>query len=126
MRLEEAPTFETVLAGQFQDPEFRAEWERTALARAVANAVVRYRTERGLGQRALAGLLGWKQPQVARLEFGDHNPTMETLLVLTRKLRLRFAFAVGRPGHPLPVRPRKTDLVERVEDDEGWLLAAAG
>jgi hypothetical protein len=48
MRAEEAPTFETLLEGQLQDPGFRAEWERTARARGVANAVVRYRTERGL------------------------------------------------------------------------------
>ena len=30
------------------DPEFRAEWERTALARAVAVAIVRYRAEHDL------------------------------------------------------------------------------
>jgi ribosome-binding protein aMBF1 (putative translation factor) len=105
MRPEEAPSFETVLEGQLQDPEFRAEWERTALARAVANAVVRYRAERGLSQRTLAGLLGWKQPQVARLELGEHNPTVETLLLLTRKLKLRFAFAVGPPRRPFTRAP---------------------
>lgn len=126
MRLDEAPTFEQVLEGQLQDPEFRAQWERAALARAVAIAVVRYRTERGLSQRALAGLLGWKQPQVARLELGEHNPAIDTLLVLSRKLGLRFAFAVGPSSEPLPVRPRKGDVVERVEDDQGRLLAAAG
>ena len=67
LRLEEAPTLERVLEDQLQDPAFRAEWERTALARAVANAVLRYRTERGLSQRALARLMDWKQLQVARL-----------------------------------------------------------
>ena len=39
-----------VLAEMLQDPQFRAEWERTALARAVAEAVIRYRAERGLSQ----------------------------------------------------------------------------
>jgi hypothetical protein len=33
MRAEEASAFEAVLEGQLQDPEFRAEWERIALAR---------------------------------------------------------------------------------------------
>ena len=32
-----------VLAEMLQDPQFKAEWERTALARAVAEAVIRYR-----------------------------------------------------------------------------------
>ena len=41
-----------VLAEMLQDPQFRAEWERTALARAVAEAVIRYRAERGLADRA--------------------------------------------------------------------------
>jgi hypothetical protein len=31
------------LAEMLQDPEFRAEWECAALARAVAEAVIRYR-----------------------------------------------------------------------------------
>ena len=63
-----------VLAEMLQDPEFRAEWERTALARAVAEAVIRYRAEHGLSQTALAGMLGWRQPVVARLEAAEHNP----------------------------------------------------
>ena len=36
------------------DPDFRDYWERTALARAVATAVIRYRSEQSLSQRALA------------------------------------------------------------------------
>ena len=32
--------------------------------------------ERGLSQTALARLLGWRQPVVARLEAAEHNPTM--------------------------------------------------
>ena len=126
LRPEQAPTLERVLDDQLQDRAFRAEWERTALARGVANAVLRYRTERGLRQRALARLMDWKQPQVARLELGEHNPSIETLLALSRRLGLRFAFAIGPGGEPLPVRPRKTDVVERVDNDRVRLMAAAG
>ena len=56
-----------------QDTDFRAEWERTALAR----------------------LLGWRQPVVARLEAAEHYPTMDTLLTLARKLGLRVQVDVG-------------------------------
>ena len=63
-----------VLEEMLQDPAFRAEWERTALARAVAEAVIRYRAERHLSQSALARLLGWRQPVVARLEALSTTP----------------------------------------------------
>ena len=78
-----------------EDPVFRAEWERTAVAGAVAEAVIRYRAERGLSQSALARLLGWRQPVVARLEAAEHNPSMDTLLTLARTLGLRVHVDVG-------------------------------
>jgi ribosome-binding protein aMBF1 (putative translation factor) len=78
-----------VLDDMLQDPEFRREWERTALARAVAEAVIRYRTEKGLSQAALAKQLGWTQSVVGRLEAAVHNPSMDTLVELSRALGLR-------------------------------------
>jgi ribosome-binding protein aMBF1 (putative translation factor) len=65
-------TNDELIAEQLRtDPEFRAEWERTALARAVAIAIVRYRSGQSLSQRELADRLNTKQPQVARLELGE-------------------------------------------------------
>lgn len=92
-----AKRFEAVLAEQLRDPEVRAQWERTAMARAVAISVLRYRTAQGLSQRQLAERLGWKQSQVARLELGEHTPTLETLVYLSRRLELEFLVDV-RPG----------------------------
>jgi ribosome-binding protein aMBF1 (putative translation factor) len=86
-----------VLDEMLQDPQFREEWERTALARAVAEAVIRYRAEHRLSQTALARLLGWSQPVVARLEAAEHNPSMDTLVTLARTLGLRVRVDVG-PG----------------------------
>jgi hypothetical protein len=71
MQVNELSTHQEVLAEQLQDPKFRTEWERTALARAAAIAVIKYRTEQHLSQRALAKLLGWKQPAIAPLEIGE-------------------------------------------------------
>ena len=53
-----------------KDAAARERWERTALARAVAIAVIRYRAEHRLSQRALGKQLGMPQPHVARLELG--------------------------------------------------------
>jgi ribosome-binding protein aMBF1 (putative translation factor) len=85
---------EDVLARQLKNAEFAAEWDRTALARAVALEVVRYRVENGLSQAALARRLGVSQPVVARLEGGKHTPTWETLSRLAREMNVHFVVDV--------------------------------
>ena len=73
---------------------FRAEFERAKLASAVALAVFTYRTDRGLSQRALADMLGMRQPQVARIEAGEVNPTMDTLTRLSKALGLHVTIDI--------------------------------
>lgn len=74
------------LNARMADTDFREEWERYALARAVALEVTRYRVDHNLSQTALARMLGMQQPAIARLEAGDHNPSVETLVRLSRGL----------------------------------------
>ena len=85
-----------VLEDMLRDPEFRQEWERTALARAVAQAVIRYRAEHGLSQTALARLLGWSQPVVARLEAAEYNPSTGTLITLAAPRACGCTSMLGR------------------------------
>jgi hypothetical protein len=55
MKLSGMRTREELLAEQLRDdPEFRAEWERTALARAVAVALVRHRTDHDMSLPGIA------------------------------------------------------------------------
>ncbi len=84
-----------VLAKHHKNPEFRAEWERLALARAVAVAVVSYRAKHGLTQTQLAHRLRVRQPHIARLEMGEHTPSLEMLQRLSRRLGLRFIVEVA-------------------------------
>jgi transcriptional regulator with XRE-family HTH domain len=81
--------FEDVLADSLRDPVVRAEWERTALARELSIWLIRYRQHYGLTQTALAAQLAWRQPMVARLERGDHEPSIATLQYLGAQLGLR-------------------------------------
>ena len=81
------------------DPEFHAEWKRTVLARAVAIAILKYRGKHHASQRELADLLGMKQPQVARLELGDVNPSIETLMRISAQLGIEFTIDVRPAGH---------------------------
>jgi DNA-binding XRE family transcriptional regulator len=90
MRLTDLKTQEQVLRESLQNPVFRRQWERTALARAVATRLVGYRAEHGLSQSALARKLGMQQPAIARLEAGDYNPSLETLWRLSRGLKMTF------------------------------------
>ena len=89
---------DTVIARQLKDPRVRAEWDRTAVARAVAALLVEYRVEHALSQAAVARRLGMKQPAVARLEAGEHNPSFDTLVRLSRALGIEFHIAVTPAG----------------------------
>lgn len=83
----EWPTNSELIAEQLRaDTEFRAEWERTADARAVAVAIVRYRDERGLRLEELAGLLGMTTAQVAAFEAGDANPSADMPIAISAQL----------------------------------------
>jgi DNA-binding XRE family transcriptional regulator len=110
-RVHNLKTFEEILEEQFAaDPAFREEWERLALAREVANELIRFRAKHELSQRGLAKLLGVSQPRVAELESGEKNPTIETLVQLSRATGLEFAIDVA----PADREPRL--VVKRVRD----------
>ena len=98
MKWSELTTGRKVLEEHLKDPAFRAEWERTALARAVAIRITKYRAEHGLSQTRLATQLGMKQPAVARLEAGDTNPSVETLIRISRALGIEFLLDVAPVG----------------------------
>jgi transcriptional regulator with XRE-family HTH domain len=78
--------FRDVLDESLQDSEVRAEWDRTAIARDVSIWLLRYRRDHGLTQQELAAILEWKQSAVARLESGEHEPSLSTLRHLVDRL----------------------------------------
>jgi predicted transcriptional regulator len=47
---------------------------------ALITALVEARQEKGISQRQLEEMSGVKQPQIARMERGDANPQLDTLL----------------------------------------------
>jgi ribosome-binding protein aMBF1 (putative translation factor) len=95
MKVTGMKTHEQAVAEELaRDPEFRREWERTALAREVAAAIVAYRRAHKLSQRALAERLGWRPSVVSRLEAAEHNPSIDTLVELSHKLGLKMRIEV--------------------------------
>lgn len=116
-------TFEQLLEEQLKDPDFREDWERTALARAVAIEVIRYRSEHGLSQSALARKLGVSQAVVGRLELGEHEPKIATLSKLARTLGLRFTIDI----HPDDQETTRSNdpTIERVVSNGVELIVSA-
>lgn len=105
-------TFEQLLGEEFNaDPEFRAEWQRLAPARAFSAALLRYRAQHGLSQRALAERFGVSQPRIAKLESGDHNPEIETIIKAARRLGIEFCLDVA------PASRRRTLVTKRAQAD---------
>jgi len=129
VKLTDLKTSEQVLAEELRDPDFKLEWDRTALARAVALKVLAYRTEHALSQRGLAKQLGMTQPQLARLEAGEHNPTIDTLARLAQALDTEFAIDIHphqRPPKLLSARARGKNRIASYRTDTAAVLLAAG
>jgi transcriptional regulator with XRE-family HTH domain len=129
MKLTDLKTSEQVLAEELGDPDFKREWDRTTLARAVALKVLTHRVDHSLSQRGLAKKLGMTQPQLARLEAGEHNPTIDTLARLAQTLDIEFAIDVHphqRPPKLLSSRARGKNVIVSYETDTAAVVLAAG
>jgi transcriptional regulator with XRE-family HTH domain len=69
-------------------------WDRLAFARAVAIKVIEHRADHGLSQLQLAEQLGIPQPQVARLETGEYDPSLKTLTRIAGSLGLEISINI--------------------------------
>lgn len=109
------------------DPEFRADWERTALARVVAAKIIEYRADHDLSQRDLADRLGVKQPYVNRLEAGETNPSVETLINIARVLGIEFLIdiAPSKRASKLVTKRAREQHVAQERDGVSVVFAAA-
>ncbi len=70
-------------------------WFSTVVARTLAIAVLKHRLDHGLSQRALGEQLGMSQPQIARIEIGEHTPTLDTLCRICDALGLEMELRIG-------------------------------
>jgi len=100
---------EDVLEEHLRDPGFREEWEKTALARWLAVEVAHYRANHDLSQRQLAERLEVHQSDVARMETGEHTPTLERLIRVARGLDIELMIDIC-PQEKAAKLPRKRAL----------------
>jgi ribosome-binding protein aMBF1 (putative translation factor) len=88
--LRDLKTHDAIVTESLKDPEYRAELERTRFAHEVALRIIAYRAEHGISQTELARRAGMRQPHIARLEAGEHEPSLATLARLSRALGIEF------------------------------------
>lgn len=62
------------------------EWAEIDLKTKIVGEIINARQEENLTQRALEELSGVKQPMIARIENGDTDPQLGTILKLLRPL----------------------------------------
>ncbi len=98
VKLSELTTAEEIHKSDMADPAYRAEYERTRFANDIAIRLLRYRTEHGLTQTAFGRLVGMRQPHVARLESGEYEPSLSTLVRLAGALGEDFTVDIKANG----------------------------
>jgi len=119
--------FDALLAEeQLANPSFKAEWQRLAPAREFASTLLRYRAEHGLSQRALAKRLGVSQPRIVKLESGEHNPEIDTIINAVRRLGIEFALDVSPSDRkPMLVTARAQKQGAIAHEDVSVVAASA-
>lgn len=98
VRLSELATANEIHERDLADPAYRVEHERTRIANALAIRIIGYRAEHGLTQTAFGRLVGMRQPHVARLESGEHEPSLSTLARLSATLEVDFILDITPGG----------------------------
>lgn len=93
----ERDDFDRYLDETLKTPEERLAYEEILRNVQFGYALGTVREQRGLTQQALADRVGVKRTAIARLEGGDHAPTMTTLLKLVQALDAKLTIdADGR------------------------------
>jgi transcriptional regulator with XRE-family HTH domain len=110
---------------QLADPSFKAEWQRLAPAREFAATLLRYRAEHKLSQRALAKKLGVSQPRVVKLESGEHNPEIDTIINAARRLGIEFVLDVGPAARKPTLVTAQAQKGRVIDHDEVSVVAAS-
>ena len=78
---------------QMQNPEFKAEHDRTKAEYEIIRAVVAARIEENITQQQLAERSGIRQSNISRIENGTCSPTIATLESLARGLNKKLVIS---------------------------------
>lgn len=86
--------FRKYVERQMQDPEFKAEHDKTRTEFEITRALIAARVSQNLTQKELSAKTGIRQSNISRIENGTCSPTVATLQALAdgmgKKLNIKF------------------------------------
>ncbi|HEX9830306.1 MAG TPA: helix-turn-helix transcriptional regulator [Thermodesulfobacteriota bacterium] len=86
-KLQRAMDFDDYLNEQLKNPVFKKYYDEYGKQLEIAYQILQLRKREGLSQAELARKIGTKQTNIARLESGQQNFTIDTLQKLAKALR---------------------------------------
>ena len=86
--------FRETLNQQMKDPEFKAEWEASEAEYQIIKTMLEARQRKNITQKQLSDVTGIAQADISRIENGNANPSLQTLVRLAEglgaKLKIEF------------------------------------
>lgn len=83
------PSFSRYLTEKLKDKSFRAAYEEESQRLKIAYQILQLRKQKKMSQAELAKKIGTKQSNVARLEAGQQNFTIDTLQKIAKAFNFR-------------------------------------
>lgn len=91
--------FRKYLEERMKDPEFQEAWDEADTEYQIQWALINARKERHMTQQQLADATGMDQRVISRIESGNNNTTLKTLMRLAKgldkKLRIELIEKTG-------------------------------
>jgi len=86
--------FRETLQEQMKDPAFKTEWDATEAEYQIIKSMLEMRHRNAITQKQLAENTGISQADISRIENGNANPSLQTLVRLAAGMgaRLKIEF----------------------------------
>ena len=84
--------FRETLNQQLKNPEFKEEWDELEPEYQIIKAMLSSRAEKSMTQKQLADITGISQADISRLENGNANPSLRTLVRLADGMGMKLKF----------------------------------
>ena len=82
--LQKAMSFEDYLAKQLKNPRFKKYYDEYSKQLEIAYQILQLRKRKKMSQAELARKIGTKQSNIARMEIGQQNFTIDTLQKISK------------------------------------------
>lgn len=88
VKIKKAKNFQAYLKQQLKNPEFKEQYDKYGKQLEVAYQILELRRKKGISQAQLAKKIGTKQSNVARMEAGQQNFSVDILEKIAEALGL--------------------------------------